>query len=114
MSPRSFLRGGTFTAAQSVSIADGTTNATIYYTTDGFAPTCASPVYPGAFSLTSVTTVQAIASASGYNNSAVTNAVFKFQTPAATYPITINVTATPAGSTKALKLNPIILTLIVT
>jgi len=106
--------GGTFTATQSVSITDSTANATIYYTTDGSAPTSASPVYSGSFSLTSVTTVQAIASAAGYNNSAVTNAVFKFQTPTATFPITINVTATPAGSAKALQLNPIILTLVVT
>jgi hypothetical protein len=105
--------GGTFTAAQSVSIVDSTNNATIYYTTDGSTPTSASPLYTGAFSLTSITTVQAIASASGYNNSTVASCVFKFQTPAATYPISINVTATAAGSSKALQLNPIVLTLIV-
>jgi hypothetical protein len=66
-----------------------------------------------AFSLNSVTTVQAIACATGYNNSAVATEVFKFQTPASCYPITINMSATPARSGKVLQLNPIVLTLIV-
>lgn len=105
--------GGTFTSAQNVSISDNTAGATIYYTTDGSTPTSASPVYSGSFSLSSPTTIQAMAAASGYNNSAITSAAFQFQTPSATYPITVTVTATPAGSTKALQLNPILLTLIV-
>lgn len=106
--------GGTFSAAQSVSITDSTSAAIIHYTTDGSAPASTSPVYSGAFSLTSATTVHAIAVASGYSNSSVANAIFKFQTPTATFPITISVTATPAGSTKVFQLNPILLTLIVT
>ena len=111
--PTSQPSGGTFTAPQSVSITDSTANATICYTTDDSAPTSASSVYSGAFSLNSVTTVQAIASASGYNSSTIATEVFKFQTPVGSYPITINVTVTLAGSSKALQLSPIVLTLIV-
>ncbi len=105
--------GGTFTAAQSVSIGDTLAGATIYYTTDGTTPTSASPVYSTSFSLNSATTVQAMAAASGYSSSTISSAAFKFRTPAATYPITVSVTATPTGSTKTLQLDPILLTLIV-
>lgn len=105
--------GGVFGAPQSVSITDTTSGAIIYYTTDGSAPTSASPVYSSAFTLNSVTTVQAIALATGDTNSSLGNAIFKFRTPPGTYPITIAVTATPAGSSKPLQLNPISLTLIV-
>ncbi|MGB7727523.1 MAG: choice-of-anchor D domain-containing protein [Candidatus Acidiferrum sp.] len=105
--------GGVFGAAQSVSITDTTSGAIIYYTTDGSTPSSASPVYSSAFTLNSVTTVQAIAVATGDTNSSVGNAIFKFRTPPGTYPITITVSATPAGSSKVLQLNPISLTLIV-
>jgi Chitobiase/beta-hexosaminidase C-terminal domain len=105
--------GGTFSAAQAVSITDSTAASTIYYTTDGSTPTSASPVYSAPFTLNSATTVQAIASASGYTDSTVTSSTFKFRTGAGTYPIAISVTATPAGSTKSLQLDPISLTLVV-
>jgi len=105
--------GGTFTAAQTVSITDATSGATVYYTTDGTTPSAASTAYSAPFSLTSAATVQAIAAAAGYNDSSVGSAAFKFQTPAATYPITIGMTAIPKGSTNTLQLDPILLTLIV-
>lgn len=105
--------GGVFTAPQSVSITDSTPGATIYYTTDGSTPTSASPVYSAPFSLNSPATVQAIASATGHSDSSPQSATFKFRTPAATYPITVNVVATPTGSSKTMQLSPIALTLIV-
>jgi hypothetical protein len=104
---------GTYFAVQTISIADTTAGATIYYTTDGSTPTSASPTYSAPFSLNSATTVQALAVATGYSNSVIANARYEFRTPAATYPITVSVTATPAGSNKILQLNPIPLTLIV-
>ncbi|MGB7845641.1 MAG: chitobiase/beta-hexosaminidase C-terminal domain-containing protein [Candidatus Acidiferrum sp.] len=105
--------GGTFSAPQTVSISDTTAGSTIYYTTHGSTPTSASAVYSGSFSLNSAATVQALATASGYSNSSVGSAAFKFRTPAATYPITVAVTVTAAGSSKAIQLPPILLTLIV-
>jgi hypothetical protein len=52
----------------------GTSGATIHYTVDGSTPTGASPVYPsGGFVINTKgsTTVKAIGTESGYNDSAV-------------------------------------------
>jgi hypothetical protein len=102
---------GTFTAAQSVTITDATAGASIHYTTDGSTPASSSPTYQTAISLSSLTTVQAMAIAPNYANSAVASATFKFQTPSGTTTITITPTATPSGSSKQLALTPILLTL---
>ena len=53
---------------------------TIYYTTDGSTPTASSTKYTGAFQLSTDATVQAIASASGYLQSAVASATYNFNT----------------------------------
>ncbi|HKM84511.1 MAG TPA: choice-of-anchor D domain-containing protein [Candidatus Acidoferrum sp.] len=100
---------GTYTAAQSVTITDTTAGTTIHYTADGSTPTASSPAYQAAISLSSLTTVQAMAIAPNYANSAVASATFKFQTPSGT--ITLTPTATPGGSSKQLQLTPILLTL---
>jgi len=101
--------GGTFTAAQSVTITDATASATIHYTTDGSTPAASSPAYQAAIPLSSLTTVQAMAIAPNYANSGVATATFKFQTPSGI--ITLAPTATPSGSSKPLPLTPIVLTL---
>ena len=67
---------GTYTAAQSVTIADTTSGATIYYTTDGTTPTTSSTVYAGPISVSASETLQAIATASGDTASAVATAVY--------------------------------------
>ena len=65
-----------FTGPQSVTITCATTGAKIYYTIDGTDPTAFSPVYSTALSLTSTTTVKAIAVKAGMNNSAIATATF--------------------------------------
>ena len=100
---------GTFYAAQSVTITDATAGASIHYTTDGSTPAASSPVYQAALSLSSLTTVQAMAIAPNYANSAVASATLKFQTPSGT--IILTPTATPSGTSKQLPLTPILLTL---
>ena len=100
---------GTFYAAQSVTITDATAGASIHYTTDGSTPAASSPTYQAAISLSSLTTVQAMAIAPNYANSAVASATFKFQTPSGT--ISLTPTATPSGTSKQLPLTPILLTL---
>ncbi len=104
---------GTYSATQSISITDATAGATVYYTTDGTTPTSASPTYSAPLAVSSATTVQAVATLTGYTNSTVTTAAYKFRTPAATYPINLAITATPSGSGKPLQLTPITLTLVV-
>jgi hypothetical protein len=67
---------GTYTAAQSVTISDTTPGAVIYYTTNGTTPTTSSSVYSAAIKVSATTTIEAIAVASGYNNSAVATGVY--------------------------------------
>ncbi len=75
--------GGTFNGSQQVTLTDTVSGATIYYTTDGSTPTTASTKYTAPFQLTTDTTVQAIASASGYLQSAVSTATYTFNTQTA-------------------------------
>ncbi len=75
--------GGTFSGSQQVTITDTVSGATIYYTTDGSTPTTGSTKYTAPFQLSTETTVQAIASASGYLQSAVSSATFNFNTQTA-------------------------------
>ena len=67
---------GTYTSAQTVTISDATAGATIYYTTDGSTPTTGSTIYSTALSVSSTTTVKAIAAAAWYTNSAVGSAAY--------------------------------------
>ena len=78
--------GGTFTSAQTVRLSTATSSASIHYTLDGSAPTPASTEYTSPITISSDTTLKAIASASGYLQSNVTSATFTFttQTPAPT------------------------------
>jgi uncharacterized repeat protein (TIGR03803 family) len=78
------VAAGTYAAAQSVTITDATAGAVIYYTTNGTTPTTASNKYSGAISVAATETLEAIAVATGYINSAVATAKYTIETPAAT------------------------------
>jgi N-acetylneuraminic acid mutarotase len=74
--PTFSVPAGTYTSAQTVTISDSTSGATIYYTTDGTTPTAKSTVYTGTISVSATETIQAIAVATGYSNSAVASATY--------------------------------------
>jgi hypothetical protein len=68
--------GTSFSSTLSVSIADSTSGSTIYYTTDGSTPTTSSQVYSGAITISASTTIQAMATASGFAPSGIASASY--------------------------------------
>jgi len=74
--PTFSVAAGTYTTTQSVTIADATSGSTIYYTTNGTAPTTSSAKYTGAISVSATETIEAIAVATGYNTSTTASATF--------------------------------------
>jgi hypothetical protein len=79
--------GGTFAAIQTATLSTTTASADIFYTLDGSTPTPASTLYAGPITVSTDTTIKAIASAPGYIQSGVSSATFTFtyQTPAVTF-----------------------------
>ena len=81
---------GAVTAGSSVTISSTTTNATIFYTTDGTQPATSAGgstlLYSGPVSITTAATINAIAVASNFDTSAVGSAAYTILvlTPAAT------------------------------
>jgi hypothetical protein len=77
---------GTYSSPQTVTISDSTSGSSIFYTTDGSQPTNSSTPYTNSFPVNTTTTVKAIATASGFVQSAT-----------ATSTITISSTPPPAA-----------------
>jgi Chitobiase/beta-hexosaminidase C-terminal domain len=67
---------GSFTSSQSIALSDSLSTAVIHYTTNGATPNASSAVYGGSLHITQTTTIQAIAVASGFLNSAVSAATY--------------------------------------
>ena len=85
--------GGSYTAAQNVTMNDTASGANIYYTLDGSVPTVNSTLYAGPVAISKSTTLSAIAVASGSANSGVQSATYVIGQGVATPVIT------PAGGT---------------
>jgi N-acetylneuraminic acid mutarotase len=83
--PTFSLAAGTFTSSQTVIISDQTLGATVYYATDGTTPNSSSPVYAGQITVSSSETIQAVAVAAGYANSAVASATYTIPLPPPTF-----------------------------
>jgi hypothetical protein len=83
-SPVFSLPGGTYPSAQTLTLTDATPGAVIYYTTNGTVPTTASKRYVGPIPVTSISSISALAVASGDYPSAVVTVSYLIQMPAAT------------------------------
>jgi len=70
---------GTYSGVQQVTMSTKTAGATIYYTTNGSAPTTSSAKYTGPISISATTTVKAMAVASGLSNSTITAGTYNIQ-----------------------------------
>ena len=70
---------GTYNEAQTVTIACETDGATIYYTLDGTDPTPNSTVYSDAITISETTTVKAIATKEGMNDSEIATATYTIE-----------------------------------
>ena len=72
---------GTYASVQTVTISSATPGATIYYTTNGSAPTTSSAAYTVPITVSSSETVEAIAVASSDGTSAVGSATYTINLP---------------------------------
>ncbi len=100
---------GTYTSAQSVTLSDATSGATIHYTTNGSTPTASSAVYTSPLPVSATTTIMAMATSSTLANSPVSSATYtinlvsqvatpSFSPSAGTYSTVQSVTITDATS----------------
>ena len=75
---------GAVNAGQTVSISTTTANATIFYTTDGTQPatsvTGTTVKYAGPITITAATTIEAVATAPGFNTSTIASASYTIST----------------------------------
>ena len=96
---------GVVSSGTTVTISSATAGATIYYTTDGTQPGTSAggstSVYSTPIAITAATTINAVAVASGFLNSAVASGVYTL-TPAATPVFAPDAGIVAAGSTVAI------------
>ncbi|MGA9543673.1 MAG: carbohydrate-binding protein [Candidatus Sulfotelmatobacter sp.] len=91
-------------SGQAVTLTDSTPNATIYYTTDGTTPTASSTQYKNPITMTSTTTIQAIATAQGFSQSALATGTYAL-TPPGNGP-TVSIVVTTSDQTMRLTAQP--------
>ena len=72
---------GTYAAGQQVTISEATTSASVYYTTNGTAPTASSTKYTAAITVNSTETIEAIAIAAGNVQSSINSAIYTISQP---------------------------------
>ena len=101
---------GIYAAGQTATISDAAPGASIYYTVDGSTPSTSSLVFNNPIIISSTETVQAIAAAENYSNSAVASAEYtiaqQVHTPTFSLPVgtytniqTVTISDTSGGAT---------------
>jgi len=91
-------------AGQTITLADSSSGATIYYTTDGTTPTTSSTQYSSPVTISSTTTIKAIAAGPGFSASAVATGTYTL-TPPGNGP-TVSVVVTTDDQTRHLAAQP--------
>jgi kumamolisin len=85
LTPSFSLSSGTYNTPQTVTISDATPGVTIYYTTNGSTPTTSSTKYTGPITISTSTTLEAIAAGNGYGPSYEAFGVYQIAAPAPTF-----------------------------
>jgi hypothetical protein len=97
--PKFSVKGGAFSKPVAVKIRESTRGAVVYYTTDGWTPTTTSMRYSGPITITSTTTLQAIAVAPEMPRSRIASAVYNVDLPSgrsAAAPAVVAIAPSPA------------------
>jgi hypothetical protein len=101
--PKFSIKPGTYASPAKIKLTDSTRGAIIYYTTDGWTPTTSSQRYMGPITVSSDTTLQAIAVAPNFQRSfvasgkySVINSNLPMPAPAQS-PVASNPPSIPAG-----------------
>lgn len=92
---------GTYATAQSVTISDTTPGAVIHFTTDMTTPDATSPVFSNPIAVNSSETIEAIAIATGFSNSAVASAAYVINQPAPDFTVSVNPTTLTIAAGKS-------------
>jgi hypothetical protein len=91
--PRFLVASGSYTTWQSVTISDATAGTTIYYTTNGTAPTTSSTKYGGAVTVSVTEKLEAIAVEAGHTNSPVASTVYTINKPTSSVSVFPSITS---------------------
>jgi hypothetical protein len=91
----------TYSTPQTVTLTDTTPGVTIYYTTNGTTPTTGSTQYSGPFTVSTTTTIEAIAVGGGYGSSYVASGTYTIDAAAPTISPTPYTYTTPQTVTFA-------------
>jgi hypothetical protein len=92
--PTFSVAAGTYTGSLTVTLSDTSSEATIYYTTDGTTPTTSSTKYSGAIKVSATQQVKAIAVQTGRANSPAAVAKYTVTTAEADYKVFPNIATT--------------------
>jgi hypothetical protein len=95
--PEFSLAAGTYTGTQTVKITDSTANSSIYYTTNGSSASIGSTLYAGSINVASSETINAIAIASGYSQSAEASAAYTIKAPVTQTEVSLSSVANSIG-----------------
>ncbi len=97
--PTTSIAGGTYTSGKTISLSDATSGVSIYYTLDGTTPTSSSKLYSSPITISSTTTLKAVAVNSSSVSSSVLSVLYTIS-QSGTTAIPTPTASVPSGSYK--------------